>query len=540
MKAQDIAEIFSQHKDYWDRQRQELERYKSAYETQFWQNQYYGMNYDQMINVQTSDAYGYIESFIASLFAKNPAVIVKRGLRNRGDKDKAQAIANDFLLRARHEVENAARMSLIYPMAFFKLIPDDSQEELYDKVYPVAVAPWNVIIDRESPRWDKCRYVAHHYYLAISEAREKFGNKTFNPTSKQEYFQQKPEEELTDGYGEDKQYVEIVEFYDLVNDELIFYCPQHGQGNNILERTRFIPFRDVNNKPCVPIVPLFFNRIPDCPMDGYSAMRRVYDQLYEINIIRSFQANSVRKASRQYLIKAGLLDEEDMAKLTAGIDGLFIEVDEEDLAGAIRAVPQNPTPPELEAYYQMVQNDKDKGSLLAPFTRGEALKATASEIVALASYSATELGRMARERDGAIEQLASTYLNMVATFIDKDNIIYLDNKLQNVKEADLKGDFDIFAQDQASTPISEQVKQNQLLMNIPTLVQLGVDPRKILEQVVRSLGLPEDFLEAPPQQPVPQGTPQAGIEPQIGTTEQAIAETAPANIRPFLPTEGVS
>jgi len=275
-------------------------------------------------------------------------------------------------------------------------------------------------------------------------------------------------------------------------------------------------------------------------MDGYSAMRRVYDQLYEINIIRSFQANSVRKASRQYLIKAGLLDEEDMAKLTAGIDGLFIEVDDEDLAGAIRAVPQNPTPPELEAYYQMVQNDKDKGSLLAPFTRGEALKATASEIVALASYSATELGRMARERDGAIEQLASTYLNMVATFIDKDNIIYLDNRLQNVKEADLKGDFDIFAQDQASTPISEQVKQNQLLMNIPTLVQLGVDPRKILEQVVRSLGLPEDFLEAPPQQPVPQGTPQAGIEPQIGTTEQAIAETAPANIRPFLPTEGVS
>ena len=318
MKANDIAEILSNHRDYWDRQRQELERYKSAYETQFWQNQYYGMNYDQMINVQTSDAYGYIESFIASLFAKNPAVIVKRGLRNRGDKDKAQAIANDFLLRARQEIEAVARMSLIYPMAFFKLIPDDNQKEIYDKVYPVAVAPWNIIVDRESPRWDKQRYVGHHYYLSMTEAKEKFGNKTFNPTQKQEYFQQKPEEEATDGYGEDKEYVEIVEIYDLWNDELIFYCPQHGQGNNILERTKFIPFRDEKNDPVVPIVPLYFNRIPDTPLDGYSAMRRVYDQLYEINIIRSFQANSVRKASRQYLVKAGLLDEEDMAKLTSG------------------------------------------------------------------------------------------------------------------------------------------------------------------------------------------------------------------------------
>ena len=254
MKANDIAEIFHQHKDYWDKQRQELERYKAAYETQFWQNQYYGMNYDQMINVQTSDAYGYIESFIASLFAKNPAVIVKRGLRNRGDKDKAQAIANDFLLRARHEVENVARMALIYPMAFFKLVPDDDQEELYDKVYPVGCAPWSVIIDREAPRWDKSRFVGHHYYLSLSEAREKFGNKTFHPTQKEEYFNYQPEEQ-PDGYGEEKDYVEVIEFYDLVNDELIFYCPQHGQGNNILERTNFIPFRDVNNKPCVPIVP---------------------------------------------------------------------------------------------------------------------------------------------------------------------------------------------------------------------------------------------------------------------------------------------
>jgi hypothetical protein len=538
MKASKVAEIYDAHKEYWEHQRQELQRYKAAYECEFWDNR--GANFllhgEQMLNIQTSDAYGYIESFIASLFAKNPSVVLKKGLRNQGHHEKAQAIANDFLVRARQEIENAARMSLIYPMAFFKLVPNDDEDELYDKIYPIAVPCWDIIVDRNASRWDKSKFVGHRYYITIDEAKAKFGNKQFHGVHKEDFFH--PDYQYSpDEPAQYQEYVEIVEMFDMELDELIFYSPQHGQGNNILERANFIPFRTVNNKPVVPVVPLYFNRIPDRPLDGYSSMKRIYDQLYEINVIRSFQANAVRKASRQYLVKAGALDEEDMAKLTAGIDGLFIEVDDEDLAGVMRAVPQNPTPPELEQYYQNVNADKDKGSLLAPFTRGEALKATASEIVALASYSATELGRMARERDAAIELLAFTYLSMLATFMDDggDNIIFLDNKLQNVRPADIKGDFEIFAQDQAATPLSEQVKNQQLLANIPTLVQLGVPQRKILEQVVRQLGLPEDFLDTPPQQ-AQVGQPQSGIEEgPPSSPEEAIAATAPQNIKPFIP-----
>lgn len=537
MKARKISEIYSAHKEYWEHHRQELQRYKAAYECEFWDDR--GSNYllmgEQMLNIQTSDAYGYIESFIASLFAKNPSVVLKKGLRNQGNHEKAQAIANDFLVRARQEIENVARMSLLYPMAFFKLVPNPDEEELYDKIYPIGVPCWDIIVDRNASRWDKSKFVAHRYYITVEEARQKFGSKQFTPVHKEDFFnpdyQYDPEEPR-----QIDEYIEVVEFYDFEEDKLIFYSPQHGQGNNILEES-FIPFRSVNNKPVSPIVPLYFNRIPDRPLDGYSSMKRVYDQLFEINIIRSFQANAVRKASRQYLVKAGALDEEDMAKLTAGIDGLFIEVDDENLEGVMRAVPQNPTPPELEQYYQTVNADKDKGSLLAPFTRGEALKATASEIVALASYSATELGRMARERDAAIEGLAFTYLSMLATFMTDrgDNIIYLDNKLQNVKSEDIKGDFEIFAQDQAATPLSEQVKNQQLLANIPVLVQLGVPQRKILEQVVRQLGLPEDFLDTPPQQ-VDVGTPRTGIDQgPPASPEEAIAETAPPNIKPFIP-----
>ena len=138
-------------------------------------------------------------------------------------------------------------------------------------------------------------------------------------------------------------YIEVVEFYDLVNGEVKFWSPQFANGDRFLEQDA-IPFVDHNGESVIPIVPLYFNRKPDCPIEGYSAMKRIYDQIFETNLIRTFQANGVRKASRQYIIKRGTFDEESMAQITSGVDGLFVEIDDDDLAGAIRAVPNNPTP----------------------------------------------------------------------------------------------------------------------------------------------------------------------------------------------------
>ncbi len=61
-----------------------------------------------------------------------------------------------------------------------------------------------------------------------------------------------------------------------------------------------IPFRDASDNPISPIIPLFYSRQPDVPMRGYSALRRVYDQVQEVNILRTYQASMVRRAARQW------------------------------------------------------------------------------------------------------------------------------------------------------------------------------------------------------------------------------------------------
>ena len=78
---------------------------------------------------------------------------------------------------------------------------------------------------------------------------------------------------------------------------------------------------------------------------------------------------------------------------------------------------------------------------------------------------------------------------------DIRDVIVINNRDEVVKAGDLKGNWVIFAQDQASTPISESVRKREFLQAIPLLQGLGVPPSTLLSEVVRSLGLPESFIE---------------------------------------------
>ena len=134
--------VLTEHKDFWDTQMGELRRYKNAYENKFWDGE---LEYDDsMIRVETADCFSYVEGFIAALFSKAPAVVVGADAANAaGDPELAQAAANRFLFSQREQLEIASRLALIYPNAYLKLSPTDS-EEMLEKVSIRAVPPWEV------------------------------------------------------------------------------------------------------------------------------------------------------------------------------------------------------------------------------------------------------------------------------------------------------------------------------------------------------------------------------------------------------------
>ena len=189
--------------------------------------------------------------------------------------------------------------------------------------------------------------------------------------------------------------------------------------------------------------------------------------------------------------------------------------------------------------------DKDKGSILAPFTRGESSRTSATEAAALAAYTSSEIGRLARERDNMIEELAEVYLNMVALYIEEENqsqIILLDGKATAVRADNLEENFHIFAQDQASTPLSESVKKREFIQSIPTLANLGVPQKTLLAELVRALNLPEDFVTAAEEQNRQVSAAKAnlaaeGVAPDAAEQAGGLVSTpqGPANLQGILP-----
>ena len=531
-----IKIIYAEHKSYWQDKAAELKRYKDAYETKFWASEQFD---NAMIRVETSDAFSYIEGFIASLFTKTPAVVIGDDIAaTGGDSKLAQAVSNRFLYTQREQLEIASRLALIYQYAGLKLCPEDSNEML-DKVSIEAIPCWEIIVDRDASSQKDSRFVGHNYYMTLVEAKEKFGQKKFIAVPKEDYFDEHTvRSNLYDGRAyqdlpDDYLYVEIVEIYDMLHDEVYYWSPNYSNGDKLLER-EIIPIRTYNDNPLPNLITLYYSRVPSKPMEGLSALSRVYDQIYEKNILRTYWANAVRRDSRQYLYKEGSFDEEQLAKITAGIDGAMIPVDEDNLGGLIQPVGVEPISSNFDRYLAYIEQDINRGSILAPFSRGEATKATATEITALAQYSASEIGKLAREKDQALEQITELYLRLLDLLADEGEtaVLEVEGEARVITPQDLDGKFRINALDQGSTPLSDALRKQNLISLIPTLQGLGVRGDKILEEIVRAYELPKDFLEPPEPAPAPVtpgsapgpsaadvGNIEGGVEEQVTSAE---------------------
>ena len=286
----------------------------------------------------------------------------------------------------------------------------------------------------------------------------------------------------------------------------------------------------------VPIIPLYFSRDPDTPLRGYSLIARSCDQFREINVMRTYQAQGVRRMARQWLVRAGFLSEEAESKVAQGVDGEFIEVDlppGTPIDGNMSPVPQAPIPADVIEYAMTVNSDIDDAGVLAPFTRGEATNTTATEQQLLASYTSSEIGRMARIRDAAITSLASTYNIILSVVLGEDaEPLALPNPIGPtiLSAEDLTGDFVYWAVDAGTTPMSDFTKQQSLERLAPVLVQLGADPKIILEEMVRVFQLPQQLAKPMAKPPTPPNPGPATMTPPGEVTPGASPMPTPEEV----------
>ena len=548
----EVRTILEVHDRHWDAVRDDMRLYKRLYMTKFW-DPAHARYTSGVLRTQVSRAYSTVESYIGSLYAKNPAVTVEPDLRDRGNPEVAEAVANQYLLGVREQLEDATRLALIYPCSFLKLSPVENVDPM-KRVACAALPPWEVIVDASASSWGQQRWVGHVSLMPVAEAEVRYRKQAadFRPRAYSKWIEQ-----ATTGTGmvnEDAQatvpdtdkWIQVVEVYDLQADKLLVWSPDFANGEEFLftgvtvqvgalptpsgadgeepelvHETTGIPFKSASGRPVVPIIPLYFSRDPDTPLRGYSLIGRLADQFRELNVMRTYQAQGVRRMARQWMVRAGFLSEESAAKIAQGVDGEFIEVDLAPgmpIEGNISPVPQTPIPADILSYAATVDQDIREGGTLAPFTRGEVTGSTATEQQLLNAYTSSEISRMARIRDAAITSIASTY-NVILSVVLGDDAepLALPNPIGPtiLSADDLTGDFGYWAEDSGTTPMNDFTKQQSLERLGPLLVQLGADPKMVLEEVVRVFQLPDGLakvLEAAPAAPAaPEGDPTAPL-----------------------------
>mgnify|MGYP003636370169 FL=1 len=557
LEPSDVRDILTQHDLYWDQRRDRLREARRLYMTQFWETETYP-TLDGILRTEVPKAYAVVESYLGSLYAKNPSVRVEPDIRDRGNPEVAQATANQYLLTIREQMEDATRLALIYPCSFVKMAPTENVDPL-KRVSCAALPPWEVIVDATACSWDQQRHLGHVYLMPLPEAMTRFSKDAdaFTSRNYSKWIEATgiAGKDVMMGLGsssggatDSDRWVRVVEMYDLLDDKLLVWSPDYAGGDaylfegvrvqvgaldpeadaeaptpdgEMVHETTGIPYKSASGRPVVPIVPLYFSRDPDTPLRGYSLIHRSVDQFRELNVMRTYQANGVRRMARQWMVRAGFLSEDGAAKIAQGLDGEFIEVDlppGATLDGNITPVPQAPIPPDIAAYATTVNTDIQEAGLLAPFTRGEVTKSTATEQTLLAAYTSSELGRMARIRDAAITSLAMTYNVMLSVVLGDDaEPLALPNPVGAtiLSADDLTGDFGYWAVDAGTTPMSDLAKRQSLERLAPILVQLGADPAVILEEMVRVFQLPTNLSVPLPPPPAPEGIPAEGIPDQL-------------------------
>lgn len=547
----EVRTILEVHDRHWDAVRDDMRLYKRLYMTKFW-DPMHSRYTSGVLRTQVSRAYSTVESYIGSLYAKNPAVKVEPDLRDRGNPEVAQAVANAYLLSTREQLEDATRLALIYPCSFLKLSPVENIDPL-KRVACAALPPWEVIVDASASSWGQQRWVGHVSLMPVAEAEVRYRKQAadFRPRAYSKWIEQATastglvNEDAQATVPDTDKWIQVVEVYDLQADKLLVWSADFANGEEFLfsgvtvqvgalpapsgdaqqpepelvHETTGIPFKSASGRPVVPIIPLYFSRDPDTPLRGYSLIGRLADQFRELNVMRTYQAQGVRRMARQWMVRAGFLSEESAAKIAQGVDGEFIEVDLAPgmpIEGNISPVPQTPIPADVLSYAATVDQDIREGGTLAPFTRGEVTGSTATEQQLLNAYTSSEISRMARIRDSAITSIASTY-NVILSVVLGDDAepLALPNPIGPtiLSADDLTGDFGYWSEDSGTTPMNDFTKQQSLERLGPLLVQLGADPKMVLEEVVRVFQLPDGLAKVLEAAPAPAPTaPPEGVE----------------------------
>lgn len=547
-RAQFNRSIIQTHDSFWQDQKEILQSFNEAYSSQFYSKTKHQAKQDVLSEwrIETPHAFNALEQYVTQLFMVAPAVEVSPDPALQKDVSAVETLVNRWLHTKRAILEDATRLALLNPQAYLKLWVDESKFNpdhpisILEAIRVSALKPWEIILDHEAESWESLRYIGHTYQTTLATIKKQYNIRGWSTNDKEFFFSDDKEDFAglqSNGIQPPEQYryLRINEIYDLVEGTMTIWTENHTSGYKELHHCP-IPITTSDGCPLVPIVPIIFSWRPDNPLIGISTMARGWPLFKALNDLRTHMANVIHTQVRTYIANKKLFSTEVNNGLFTH-DGrvILVDVAENETLNANNFIQPIQVAQfsdrDYANYERAILDDIRASTLLGPFARGEVTKATASEISVVSQYSNSEADKYRRQKNAAVEQLAMLYVRTLYSLMAKEDKFQLvieqqsnigsnDSQAVYVDKELIDGKLRYDVNDGGGSPITQAVKKQQYIELIPTLMQLGADPTKLRQELIRMFDLPSSLADEISQPEVPDMTAEQLIPNQITPTPQ--------------------
>jgi hypothetical protein len=443
MTPEVVRDFVAAHEERSERRRPEWRRQKAAYMTEWWPhhgNVTQGRMSDipTQIQVETNRMYGAVETMVAAVYPKADRVVVGTGPTEGGDTKISEMVINRWLhLNKTHlRVVSAIRQAFLYDGSGIKIFVEDGPENPIDRVKFRVIPWWELLLDHDAYDEDDARFIGHIYTRPKNEVEEQFGLSGLSGQPRSDFLASSQQavrsqaQNFLQSHGPDAQagadnqaFVRVLELVNYVDNHesglkgrLDIYVLDQGDEYDEPIRKLPIPFARRSGEPLSHIQPLIFKSEPEYPFRGYAHAKRLYPQCQELNVARSYKANTTRRDARMWATLDGLLSDDDKTMMTAGVDGLVVSVDPAKLQGrslqdVLVPIRSNPISPNIDNWSREAEMDLQRAQgPITPNAYGQPMKTSATEVLALKDYSDSEMGQLAAVKDGWMSGFCQVFL----------------------------------------------------------------------------------------------------------------------------------
>lgn len=429
-----ILQHLRAHDSRMDEQRHTMALAKAAYTTDYF-DYIYGQSEDQSdrdrgVEVEVNRLFGMISGYLAALYPRAHRPVLSPDPGGRGDPYKAQLALRRFLSSNRiyHRVMQCLRMALLYPGSGMSVGYNQGLGDALERTWIRPIPWWEMVLDRDVGDVEDERFRGRVYYRPLHEVRRIYDLPNLQGSSRSDFLQSadtfsggnynmREGRENQTAESDKSQFVRVLEMINLVDPITVEGQTYQGrfevylaEGGGFQDFSKPVwmgplPFADIHGRGISHIMPLIFNHEPEYPYRAISHSKRVLPQIHETNAYRTQMARATRKDVRIWLMRAGILGEDDQEKLVAGEDGQIIEVDPtvagrevplDDVLVPVKNVPINAN---FREWMRIVDGDFANIRGQSPNASGVMTKATAFEVQTVQRYTESEYGMHASLRD---------------------------------------------------------------------------------------------------------------------------------------------